>query len=110
MEWTSIIAMIGCGVSIATFFAGRLSVHHMQGRKTGNLEKDVEYIKKSVDRIDSRLNDHVKRLEGRMDEQSKQLVDLGNLAARAQESAKSAHKRLDEHLKREHGQNVVHSP
>ena len=59
-----------------------------------------------MDRIEGRLNADVGRLEGRIDEQTNQLSQVSATAARAHESAKSAHSRIDEHLKREHGKEI----
>ena len=118
MELGVVIAVIGCALSVATFFVGRISAEKKEGREAGELAKDIEYIKKSVDRIDrrfdsdlpsleSRLNANIKLLEGRLNEQTKSLIGLGEKVGGIHESTKSAHNRIDEHLEREHGQIVA---
>lgn len=101
-----IIAILGGCLATATFFIGRQTASRGEGERMGSLSTDLKYIKESVERIEERINDDVKRLEGRIDEISNQVAAVGSDAARAYESAKSAHKRQDEHLEREHGINV----
>ncbi|HCP14814.1 MAG TPA: hypothetical protein DIT32_03425 [Peptococcaceae bacterium] len=109
-----IVAIVGCTVSAASFYVGRASSNKAEGREAGSLATDLKYIKESVERIENRLNDDVKRLEGRCDEMSKQLVtiagksaEIAGTAAKAYESAKMEHNRLNEHLERDHGQTLV---
>ena len=97
-----VIAVVGCCLSIATFYVGRQSASKSDGRSAGALETDLRYINESVGRIEGQLNRDVQRLEGRIDEISNQLSGISNTAGRAHESAKSAHNRIDEHLEREH--------
>lgn len=97
-----LIAVIGCCLSIATFYVGRQSASKADGRAAGALETDLRYIKESVGRIEGQLNRDVQRLEGRIDEISNQISGISQTAGRAHESAKSAHNRIDEHLEREH--------
>lgn len=103
-----VIGAAGVVMAVLTYCVGRLATAKKEGKESGSLVTDIKYIKESVSRIDRQLNDDVKRLEGRIDEQSNMMLSLSDVAARAQEAAKSAHKRLDEHLEREHGQTVIH--
>ncbi|MDD3175798.1 MAG: hypothetical protein PHU51_04955 [Candidatus Nanoarchaeia archaeon] len=104
---STVIAILGCALSITGFYIGRVTAHKTEGKESGSLAKDIEYIKDSVERIETRLNDDVKRLEGRCDEMSKQMVTISGNASKAYESAKMEHNRLNEHLERDHGQTVV---
>lgn len=106
-EVSAIITVGAFLLSVATFFIGRQSASKAEGKEAGTLTTDLKYIKESVDRIENRLNDDVKRLEGRIDEVSKQVNEATGTAARAHESGKSAHKRIDEHLERDHDQILV---
>lgn len=123
------IALVGLALSGATFFIGRLSNSKNEGKETGSLFTDLKYIKESVERIEGRLEADVGRLDnsinasilrieqqhdadmgrldGRIDEISNQLSSASTAAARALEAAKSAHKRQDEHLERDHGKSIV---
>lgn len=107
MDSGTIMALLGTGLSVATFFIGRQSAAKSDGIKDGALATDLRYIKESVDRIENRLNDEVKHLEGRVDELSKQIVTISGTSSSAYESAKMQHKRLNEHLEREHGMKIV---
>lgn len=102
-----LVAIVGACVSAATFFIGRQTAARSDGRETGALVTDLKYIKESVERIEERLNDDIKRLEGRIDEISMQMANVTGTATKAYESAKSCHKRVDEHLSHTHGQTVV---
>jgi len=102
-----IIAFLGLVLSTATYTAGKQTVIKREGKEAGSIQKDIEYIKGSIDRIDNRLNDDVKRLEGRTDELSKQLINIAGTASKAYESSKMEHNRLNEHLERDHGQTLV---
>ncbi|MEA4831556.1 MAG: hypothetical protein VB118_02945 [Oscillospiraceae bacterium] len=106
-EISAIITICAFVLSVFTFFIGRQSASKAEGKESGSLAKDIEYIKDSVERIETRLNDDVRRLEGRCDEMSKQMVSISGTAAQAYESAKMEHNRLNEHLERDHGQIVV---
>lgn len=108
-EISTVIAVVGCFLSIAGFYIGRITAHKAEGKEAGSLAKDIEYIKDSVERIETRLNDDVKRLEGRCDEMSNQLVMISGTSSKAYESAKMEHNRLNEHLEREHGLKVARS-
>ena len=104
-----IIAIVGCAISLASFYIGRATAHKTEGKEAGSLATDLKYIKESVERIETRLNDDVKRLEGRIDELSNQLITISGMAAKGYESVKMEHNRLNEHLERDHGQKVVKS-
>lgn len=101
------IAVIGVVLSVATFWIGRQSAAKTEGKEAGGMAKDIEYIKDSVERIEGRLADDVKRLEGRCDQNSSQMIDIAKTAGQAYESAKMEHNRLNEHLIRDHGKTVV---
>lgn len=63
---------------------------------------DLKYIKESVERIESRLNDDVRSLTDRIDKMSHELTEIREEVTRAFESAKSAHRRLDRLDARDH--------
>ncbi|WP_339060105.1 hypothetical protein [Tepidibacillus marianensis] len=102
-----IVAVVSSAISVASFYVGRATANRAEGKEAGSLATDLKYIKESVERIETRLNDDVKRLEGRIDELSNQLVTISGTAAKGYESAKMEHNRLNEHLERDHGQTVV---
>lgn len=101
MEFSAIAALVGMGIAVATFSVGRLSASNLAGKEAGALSADIKYIKESISRIEQRVDADISRLEGRADEVSHQISGLAQEAARARETAKSAHHRLDDHLSRE---------
>lgn len=105
----TVITIVACLLSLAGFYIGRVTAHKTEGKEAGSLATDLKYIKESVERIETRLNDDVKRLEGRCDELSNQMVTISGASAKAYESAKMEHNRLNEHLEREHGLKVARS-
>lgn len=103
------ITIVGLMLSVATFAIGRMTASKNDGKAAGALETDLKYVKESVGRIESKLDRDTQRLEGRIDEISRQLAEISGEASKAHESAKSAHNRIDEHLDREHGIEGRHS-
>lgn len=113
MDNTSLFLLFGATafiVSVLTFFIGRTTAAKKDGIEAGELRKDVDYIKKSIDRIDQRGEQNQSRLEGRCDETSRQILQITEIATKALESANSGHKRIDEHLEREHEMKLVKVP
>lgn len=72
-----LIAVLGCGISVATFFLGRVTAAKNSGQAMGVLMTDIGYIKSSVDDVkkkmeqdDNRymdLSNRVTALEQKMD-------------------------------------------
>jgi hypothetical protein len=102
-DYSEVITVAAFAMSAATFWIGRQTSSKKEGESAGAQAKDIEYIKQSVNRIESSLTNSVMRLEGRIDEQSGQLLTVATTSADALSSTKSAHHRIDEHLEREHG-------
>ena len=87
METTLLVMMplVSAACAIAAFFIARFTESHKKGQNAGLLKADIDYIKEKITdiredlmRISSTLNDHLERI------------------TRLEESAKAAHKRLDE--------------
>ncbi len=84
------ISLVGLILSIATFFAGRMSAHRAAGEKSGYLASDIGYIKAGIDD----LKTEIRAIKIEMAEMSTRLT-------RVEESNKQAHKRIDELVKKE---------
>lgn len=95
-----VIAIIGCIITVASFLIGRQTAVKDDGREMGSLFTDLNYIKESIVRIETKLNDDVKSLERRIDEQTKVLSSVNEIAVRAEKKAQSSHRRLDAHFGR----------
>lgn len=85
MDVKAWIALAGLGLSIVAFFIGQMSSKHAQGEKTGTLASDIGYIKAGIDDLKSELRSI-----------KSELADVKTRLAKAEESVKSAHKRIDE--------------
>lgn len=113
-----LIAVIGVSLSVGTFLIGRATANRKEGEEAGTMKADIAYIKENgakksdvdhiketvervegrVERLDSRVESNISRIDGRVDLLGTQIVEVAKQAAGAEKTAKSAHKRLDEHL------------
>ncbi len=103
MELSTIATWVSVFLALVTFFIGRISASHLAGKEYGSLATDIKYIKESITRIERRVDCDIGKLEDRADEVSMQIASLGKEVSRSVEASHSAHRRLDDHLVREHG-------
>ena len=61
IDITILIAVIGCLLSVGTFFVGRMTAAKTSGQADGELKSDVKYIKSSVDDLKNKMNQSDKR-------------------------------------------------
>lgn len=87
MDLSTIITIGGFLVAVATFLIGRLTGAKKTGQNQGAVLTELGYIKAGVDDI---------KLEQK--EQAKTNTEFSKQLAIVTESAKQAHKRLDEHI------------
>ena len=79
IEITVLIAVIGCALSVGTFFVGRLTAARNTGEADGELKADVKYIKSSVDKQEKKLDkmtENYSDLEGEIRELKERLKAL----------------------------------
>lgn len=77
IEISALIGAVGLAISVATFFIGRTTAAKNSGVADGELMADIKYIKKSVDKQESKLDDisanyddvklEIERLKGRLE-------------------------------------------
>lgn len=79
-----LIAVIGLIVSVITFYAGRKTATRQEGVQDGTIMSELGYLKSSMDDIKRRLD--------RQDDRDRDYI--ARLTC-VEESAKSAHKRID---------------
>lgn len=79
-----IIAVIGCALSIATFYWGRQSVTKTDAREMGTILAELQHIKNGVDEI--------KQRQEKYDEGNTRIIER---IVAIESSCKSAHKRID---------------
>ena len=63
IEISVLIAVIGCALSVGTFFVGRLTAAKSSGKEDGELKSDVRHIKESVDRQGDKLDTVIENYE-----------------------------------------------
>ena len=76
IEVSALIAVAGLGVSVATFFIGRMTAARDSGTADGEMKADVKYIKSSVEKQEKKLDSvvesyddvklEIERLKGRL--------------------------------------------
>lgn len=79
IETGALIAVIGCALSIGTFFIGRVTAAKDRGVADGELKADVKYIKSSVDKQEKKLDkmtENYSDLEGEIRELKERLKAL----------------------------------
>ncbi len=54
-DLTVLIAVIGCVVSVGTFFIGRMTAAKNSGQQTGQVLTELGYIKKGIDGLEQKM-------------------------------------------------------
>lgn len=102
-----IISLVGLCISFAAFYIGRISASKKegvsQGKESTAFAKDIEYIKETLTRIETSFSSEVSKLAGRQEDLSSRVLAVTSVAEKALSSAKSAHHRLNDHQRNEHG-------
>ncbi len=88
-EISIVIAALAGVVSVVAFFIARAKEKFRDGNEHGELFSDVKYVKRRVDDVLLESKDTNKRLDA-----------LTERLAKVEESAKSAHRRIDEWILR----------
>ena len=63
IDITILIAVIGCALSVGTFFVGRMTAAKSSGQEDGEMRANVRYIRESVDKHDRKLDRVVENYE-----------------------------------------------
>jgi len=56
IEISTLIAIIGLAISVATFFIGRVTAAKKGGAQDAEMKADIKYIKLSVDKQENKLD------------------------------------------------------
>ena len=56
IETSVLIAIVGCALSVGTFFIGRVTAAKSDGIADGETKANIRYIKESVDKHDKKLD------------------------------------------------------
>ena len=82
---TIFISIIGLALSVGTIFIGRMTAAKTAGKQDGTMLTEIGYIKANTDEI-----------KAEQKEQRKTNSEYAQRLTAVEESAKSAHKRIDE--------------
>ncbi len=55
VDITILSAVIGCGLSVGTFFIGRMTAAKTNGQQTGQVLTELGYIKKGIDGLEQKM-------------------------------------------------------
>lgn len=81
VEISILIAVIGCGLSVGTFFIGRVTAAKTSGQQNGQMLSDLGYIRRGID-----------GLERKMERIERQYTDLEVRLSKLEEVVKIYHK------------------
>jgi peptidoglycan hydrolase CwlO-like protein len=81
IDMSALIAVVGCVLSIGTFFVGRMTAAKTSGRETGQVLTELGYIKKGIDGLERDIKE-IKR----------QYTDLDVRVSKLEEAIRIYHK------------------
>lgn len=81
VEISILVAVIGCGLSVGTFFIGRVTAAKTSGQQNGQMLSDLGYIRRGID-----------GLERKMERIERQYTDLEVRLSKLEEVVKIYHK------------------
>lgn len=55
VDITILIAVLGCALSVGTFFVGRTTAAKNSGQQTGQVLTELGYIKKGIDGLEQKM-------------------------------------------------------
>lgn len=55
IDLTVLIAVVGCALSVGTFFIGRVTAAKSSGQQTGQVLTELGYIKKGIDGLEQKM-------------------------------------------------------
>lgn len=80
IETSVLIAIVGCAVSVGTFFVGRLTAAKNSGQENGVILTELGYIKSGVD-----------DMKKKMEQSDKQYIDLEKRLSHVEEAIRIYH-------------------
>ena len=97
-----LLTIIGVLIALSTYSIGRTQNAKKEGRTEGIISNQLETLTKAVDNLDKTISASTARQEAKMEMLSGQYNDLNKKMAAVGEQALMAHRRIEEHLEREH--------
>ena len=81
IDITVLIAVLGCAVSVAAFFIGRVTAAKTSGQEYGVMLTEIGYIKSGVD-----------DMKKKMEQSDKRYIDMEKRLSKVEEAMKIYHK------------------
>ena len=82
-----LIAVIGCALSVGTFFIGRVTTAKTNGKEDGELKSDIKYIRASVDKQEAKIE----KVAGNYDDIRLEIQELKGKLSALEQKVKMLH-------------------
>lgn len=95
MDIPTIATIVTVCLSFATFFIGRMTAKHDEGKTAGNVVSDIENLVKSMDNVNDSIKDMEKRQRETEAKQEKRHLEVIERLASVESTYKSMEGRLN---------------
>lgn len=82
-----LIAIIGCALSVGTFFIGRVTTAKTNGKEDGELKSDIKYIRASMDKQEAKIE----KVAGNYDDIRLEIQELKGKLSALEQKVKMLH-------------------
>lgn len=82
-----LIAIIGCALSVGTFFIGRVTTAKTTGKEDGELKSDIKYIRASVEKQEAKIE----KVAGNYDDIRLEIQELKGKLSALEQKVKMLH-------------------
>ena len=82
-----LIAVIGCALSVGTFFIGRVTTAKTNGKEDGELKSDIKYIRASMDKQEAKIE----KVAGNYDDIRLEIQELKGKLSALEQKVKMLH-------------------
>ena len=82
-----LIAVIGCALSVGTFFIGRVTTAKTSGKEDGELKSDIKYIRASMDKQEAKIE----KVAGNYDDIRLEIQELKGKLSALEQKVKMLH-------------------
>lgn len=82
-----LIAVVGCALSIGTFFIGRVTSAKTTGKEDGELKSDIKYIRASVEKQEAKIE----KVAGNYDDIRLEIQELKGKLSALEQKVKMLH-------------------
>lgn len=82
-----LVAIIGCALSVGTFFIGRVTSAKTTGKEDGELKSDIKYIRASVEKQEAKIE----KVAGNYDDIRLEIQELKGKLSALEQKVKMLH-------------------